>query len=157
MQHWISWAGIALVVASVSCAPKPEINLGDLLADASTFPRILGLRYLGQSARSNEILVFEIDFDDEDGDLDKGFMDVFINGEKVNSSGMALMPIFLQNEINPKVREGTLHFVAEIFIATKNLDSQKIPFEIGLQLRDARDHKSNLARASFFVEKINAS
>lgn len=124
------------------------MDLGERAAFMSARPRILDLVYLGQSPKSLQVLLFEIAFDDADGDLGQGFVDVFISG---GTTPMPMHFFLLQAGVSSKAKFGRFVLPVQIEFQGQG-QSFATRFEIGFQLRDALGHKSNLARARLTAE-----
>lgn len=131
-------------VSLLGCGPYVAVDLGNRASAMSAYPRINNVEFVGTSAFSSQMLIFDMDFDDEDGDLDSGELFVSLAGNLGKKNGLQLKPIFLRNEIAPKTKEGRFRFAIEINISGK--------FEVWLQLKDALGHRSNVARVRLIGE-----
>lgn len=110
------------------------------------------MKFLGQSAKASEIIIFEIGFDDTDGDVGAGKLLTFINQETTPFGDTSLKNTFLQSELDPKSKKGSLRIVTQIAFLSAVQPGQQSPLEIAFQLKDAKGHASNTARARLLIE-----
>jgi len=133
-------------VGLLGCAPYVAVDLGNRAKTMSAYPRINHVEFVGTSQVSSQVLIFDLDFDDEDGDLDSGELFVSLVGNHENRNGLQLKPIFLRNEIAPNTKEGRFRFAIEISISGEHENSPAAKFEVSLQLKDSLGHTSNVAK-----------
>jgi hypothetical protein len=144
---------IVLMSLGVSCGPNYAIDLGKLAPVATAWPRILDVRYIGQSPVAQNVILLEIDYDDADGDLYDGTIDILFDGKGGEAAGAPLRPLLLQGENAPDARSGTFVLPVQLILAGSNAGlSQSTTFEISLQLTDALGHKSNMAKVQLMAE-----
>jgi hypothetical protein len=139
---------------AVSCGNDPAIDIGKPWDLASGAPRILEVTYLRQSPAAKQVLVFEIKFEDADGDIAEGHVEIFLNQSKANTTRLPLKPLMLQNEVPLGAKLGSFLVPVEIFLSGPGSEAQReMKFEIGLQLTDGSGDKSNLAKIRLRAEK----
>lgn len=77
-------------------------------------PALANLSFDGQAPDSPLVLLLSVDFEDDIGDLSDGGLDTFINQRATSAGALELLPIFLQSDVEPDARSGTLDFVLEL-------------------------------------------
>ena len=89
----------------VNCGPTEE----------SSAVALKGLKFLGAGQQSSEVMIFAVDFVDEDGNLGSGAIDIQLNGKSLTDGGTPILPLFLVNGLDPASKSGTLVFHVEFF------------------------------------------
>jgi hypothetical protein len=106
-------------------------------------PALGNFRFLGQSPKSSDVLVFAIDFIDEGGDLGDGEMQIWLQQTLQGKKGISLKPIFLQNELDPKAPRGSLRFVVQLFLSEPDLQALPFWIEVAVQFKDKAGNMSD--------------
>lgn len=136
----------AVLVLCVSCGSDPAVDLGDLAALKSGAPRIVDVAYIGQSPVAKQVLIFQISFEDDDGDLKEGYVEINPNQNRISLTRLPLKPLLLQSEVHPGAKRGVFQVPVDVSFTGAGEGRARMRFEIALQLRDALGHKSNLAK-----------
>lgn len=144
---------LALVCGFVSgCGPQAFIDMGELEPEMTMKPRIVNIEYLGQSKVSSQVLLFELEFDDADGDVDDGFVDIYVGQNLSKKTQLALKPLMLQALIAPKATSGRFPLPIQVIFDNTSGGFSRTRFSIGLQLRDQLGHASNFVTVRFKAE-----
>ena len=106
-------------------------------------PVLSDLRYLGQSEDNASVLLFQVDFQDSDGDLGQGATEYFLDGQATLVEAVDNRTLFLANEMDLSAKEGTLDFVLELRVEVDKPSSAEQEFEFAVQMRDAAGFESN--------------
>ncbi|MBL92165.1 MAG: hypothetical protein CMH56_10215 [Myxococcales bacterium] len=106
-------------------------------------PVLSKLTYLGQSEESPMVLLFAVDFTDQNGDLGSGSTEYFLDGQMTLAEGVENQSLFLANQLDFGATEGTINFVLELMVETNNASSTEEEFEFAVQMRDAEGYESN--------------
>ena len=131
------------------CAPLLAGVMG--CGDGVT-PELRALRYMGQAPDSRAVLLFEIDFVDEDGDLDQGVLETFI-GQRTSALGaLDLTPIFARSGLQEGETSGTLDVVVELALPRgEPLPDDGSSFDLGFRAQDGQQHASDLAQVKLTI------
>jgi len=113
-------------------------------------PALHNLVYKGQAPDSTVVLLLEVDFDDPDGDLGEGFLEVFIDGQSTSLGLLDLSPIFVRNAVDTDATSGTLAIPLELALEEDTLPPSGTTFSVGFRATDAADHTS--AEVSTFLK-----
>ncbi len=129
MTQHRAWAcGLVTAAAMIGCG------------DGHT-PRLVGLTLDGQAPDSPLVLLLSLDFVDDDGDLDEGVLDTFINGSPTSAGPMPLLPMFVGSDLEPGSTQGHLEFVLELSFADPPPPSGA-SFTLGARASDGGQHTS---------------
>jgi len=89
------------------------------------------------------VLLFAVDFTDQNGDLGSGSTEYFLDGQMTMAEGVENQSLFLANQLDFGATEGTINFVLELMVETNNASSTEEEFEFAVQMRDAEGYESN--------------
>lgn len=143
-RSWRPRGGCSLASLSGGALPLALWGASAMLASGcgdGVTPRLLSLAYHGQAADSPTVLLFDLEFEDEDRDLGGGILETFIDGR---SSGLGLLdlePIFHWSDLPLEANRGTLSFVLEI--AAPGDDAPPVEFDLGTRVQDEQGHTSS--------------
>jgi hypothetical protein len=129
---------VLVLLCVMGCDPPPPA------------PRITALRYDGQAPDSTLVLLFSLDFEDDEGDLGEGSMETFINNRVAGLGLSSLRPMFLQSDVDLDATAGTLHFVVELAFA--GAPERGSSFSVGVRLADNEDHVSRTVDTTLHIE-----
>jgi hypothetical protein len=116
----------------------------------SDVPRVEELRYLGQAKDSTLVLLFEVDFSDDNGDLNEGRLETFINDRATRLSQQPLAPLLLESGISPTATTGTFDLALEIaFVDGVEVGAS---FDVGTRIVDAQNHVSDTETVTLRIE-----
>lgn len=104
-------------------------------------PSLSNLRFDGPAKDSATVLLLSVDFFDGDGDLGRGTLTTFIDGEPTNAGPLDLLPIFLRSDLPVNATEGTLEFVLELALGASPPPSGTT-FHLGVRASDVADNTS---------------
>ena len=105
-------------------------------------PSLSNLRYDGPARDSATVLLLSVDFHDGDGDLGRGRLGTFIDGEPTSAGALDLLPIFLRSDLAANATDGTLGFVLELSIGASPPPSGTT-FHLGVRATDVAGHASS--------------
>ena len=104
-------------------------------------PSLSNLRFDGPAKDSATVLLLSVDFHDGDGDLGRGTLATFIDGEPTSAGALELLPIFLRSELPVNATDGTLQFVLELALGGSPPPSGT-SFHLGVRATDIAEHPS---------------
>lgn len=104
-------------------------------------PALSNLRFDGPAKDSATVLLLSVDFHDGDGDLGRGTLATFIDGEPTSAGALDLLPIFLRSGLPVNATEGTLQFVLELALGASPPPSGTT-FHLGVRATDIAEHTS---------------
>jgi hypothetical protein len=128
---------LLLLLAAVGCAEPGA-------------PVVEALRYDGQAPDSTLVLLFSIDFSDDEGDLGEGKLETFINQRVAGNGIQSLRPLFLQAGERLDATSGTVPFVIELNFA--GAPERGAGFSVGVRLTDEGEQTSTTKETSLRIE-----
>lgn len=140
---------LALAGFLLACAKHPLVDLDLEGPHEEGSPRIIDVRYIGQSEYSNSVLNFEVDLEKPENTMIQGWIDIFIVGATTSHIEQDLGSIFLRNEVDPKSGCATIIFPVELNFSGEN---SRFAFQIEFQLRNLQGQVSNRPKMRFVTE-----
>lgn len=108
-------------------------------------PRLANFDLRGQAPDAPTVLLLRVDFVDDSGDLGRGAMPTFVNGEPSALGALDLAPIFVANGLSFDATAGTLDFVVELTIDEATLPAEGAGFDLGITVVDEAGNESERA------------
>ncbi len=105
-------------------------------------PSLSNLRFDGPAKDSATVLLLSVDFFDGDGDLGRGVLETFIDGEPTSAGPIDLLPLFVRSDLPANATEGTLEFVLELSLGSSPPPSGTT-FRLGVRATDVSGHASS--------------
>ena len=118
--------------------------------DGST-PALSNLSFEGQAPVSPLVLLLSVDFADDIGDLSDGGLDTFINQRATSAGALDLQRIFLQSDLQPDARSGTLDFVLELSFRD-GAPKDGTSFTLGARVTDGAGNTSSTQEIKLRLE-----
>ena len=125
--------GLTTIVLQTACAGS---------IDGET-PYLGPLEFLGQAPDSPMVLLLRTAFDDPDGDLGSGVLEVMVNDQSSGIGALDLEPLFFENNLDLDDTSGVLDFVVEVALDSSSVPEGGALFKIGVRAVDAETHVSN--------------
>lgn len=128
MRGWIPW----LLVAALGCGDDPE------QWDEGR-PRVDRLQLLQQSPQDPLALEIQVSFEDSDGDLGAGKVELFVDEQR--TAELSMSEVFAQQtpRLALDAKEGQIELIVRLVDEVAIGDRLKI----GVVLEDGRGHRSN--------------
>lgn len=104
-------------------------------------PRILDLKFLGTAEKDNRVLIFEMAFEDDEGDLGDGQFVVHVNQQKIGPE--PLLPLFQRSGVHPNSSAGVLRFEVVVDVSKNGNRHFQIPFTVRVEVEDGLQLGSN--------------
>jgi hypothetical protein len=134
LQHTLV---VLAAAALLGCNQKPQEK-------DKNMPLLTGLLMEGVAQDNNRVLLFSVDFRDEDRDLSQGTYTPLINGEPGVSQSLPLKGIFLKRNLPLDATTGKLEIELEVKIPDDNRPAAGSTFDVGIQVQDGAGHLSNI-------------
>jgi hypothetical protein len=144
----MAWSFVALL--GLSACDQQELCDGRKQSSGVTAPVIDKFAFVRQETNDPWLLIFALDFSDNDGDLSQGTADVFLAGDAPHAINMH--DLFNKSEVLPEAQSGTLgldlRFSDSISDGTKG--------DLQVQISDGASQRSNCYEITlgFSVEKV---
>ena len=113
-------------------------------------PRINELTFVGQAPDAPSVLIFQVDFEDPDGDLGDGVLETFINSRPSGIGLLELNSIFLFSELPLDATRGSFDFVIEVSFDEDTPAGAS--FEFGARLLDSSENNSSTTTINLKLE-----
>ncbi len=98
------------------------------------------------------VLIFDARFEDADGNLGRGFLETYIDGNATSLGGLPLDEIFHQNAVRYDATEGDLTFWLELTVGSDQLPESGTTFTVGVRARDEDENPSNTAEVELQLD-----
>ena len=105
-------------------------------------PSLGPLEFIGQAPDSPMVLLLRTAFDDPDGDLGGGVLEVLVNDQDSGLGALDLEPLFFENNLNLDDTSGVIDFVVEVSLGSSIPEGGAV-FKIGVRAVDAQLNVSN--------------
>jgi len=106
-------------------------------------PELRRFAFVGQAPDSPLVLLFELDFFDGDADLARGGIEPFIDDQATSLGTLALLPIFIENEVAEDATSGTLDITLELSLTEESLPPSGTTFTMSVRAIDEAQRVSN--------------
>jgi hypothetical protein len=126
---WLCGAAVVVVVVCAGC-------------DDGFTPSLSDLRFDGPAPDSATVLLLSVDFHDGDGDLGRGYLETFIEGDPTSAGALDLLPIFLRSDVPLNALDGTLELVLELSLGA-DPPASGTSFALGVRVTDAAQNTSS--------------
>ena len=127
------------LAATSACGPADTCTASD---DGA--PCLADLQFLGQGDKNPLVLRFRSGFGDADGDLGRGFLETFIDGNPTSLGGLSMADIYAENGLDYDATSGTLDVSLELTLGNDNLPESGTRFEVGMRAVDESDKQSEI-------------
>lgn len=144
----VSLIGLAVAPAGAGCGGD---DCSEAPSSSPNAPVVTLFDLRGQLDGDPWTLIFEVAFEDEDGDLSAGRAEFFLNAERSDTS-VALFDVFRQTGLEPDATRGKLGIPLRFADTVQDGASVRL----GVQLVDEADHRSNCYSfdLAFSVEQL---
>lgn len=106
-------------------------------------PLLTNLTFEGVARDNAQVLLFNVKFRDEDGDLGAGSLNILINDKSGNTDPIPMEELFRKSGLPSNASEGTLLFELQVDIPADERPAAGSMFTIGVEARDGSSNQSN--------------
>jgi hypothetical protein len=125
-------------MASLSLCGCPNAQERD-----AGLPLMTALTYEGAARDNARVLLFRVDFRDEDGDLSAGNLAVLINGKTALADPLSMKDLFIKSGLPLNAQNGTLLFEVQMDIRDDAPPESGSVFSVGVLATDGAGQESN--------------
>ena len=108
-----------------------------------TMPLLTALGYEGAARDNARVLLFRVDFRDQDSDLSAGTLTILLNGKPALADPLELQELFINSGLALNAQSGTLLFELQLDIPDDNRPPAGSTFTVGVMATDAAGQQSN--------------